>query len=594
MARPIPPAALLLALLAACAPGSGPPEQVAGLGPADPPSEWIVVDFVDGTTKAEFDAWEQAWGIDLEYNSVMGPETGITLAHVDGDPEQVLARIRTHPAVEAAEPLERYEALWEPNDPDYKLQWHLAKVGAAEAWDQSRGRGVVVAVIDTGIAYTRYGKSFRVVEDLEGARFVPGWDFVHERPEAVDDHGHGTHVAGTIAQVTNNGKGVAGLAPEAALMPLKVLSAQGYGNSADIADAIRWAADHGASVINMSLGGGGYSHVMANAVKYARKKGVVIVAAAGNSGRRGVSYPAAYDGVIAVSATRYDDALAPYSSYGPQVDIAAPGGDKSVDQNGDGYPDGVLQNTIAIGRPGTDVYEWFQGTSMATPHVAAAAALVMATGITDPDAVEEVLTSSARKVAGQNGPNEKYGHGVLDAAAALRAGQGRRGLGRFLWAAVVFLLLLLRRGWPAAGAASSVLLRPSFVVGAVLAGVGLFFLPWVLPPFAGEAVLSSALLDWGLYAFGPRWHANPLTYSAALPLLAGLLLFHKRSLRPLLSGLAAGTAAFLLHALFARQVDVVLLPGRLLDLVWLAANAALAFFLAWSMSRPEASRSEVS
>lgn len=575
----------LSALLVAACGGAGaePPRGESAPGARTEPGV-VVVDFEDGISKAEVDALEQDWGIDLEFNSVEGEEDGITTGRFAGDLATLLARIRKNPAVEAAEPMYLYEAMWHPDDPDYRYQWHLQKVNAEAAWDVSRGRGVTVAVIDTGIAYRDYGKRFKQVEDLKGARFADGWDFVHDRKEALDDNGHGTHVAGTIAQVTNNGVGVAGLANEATLMPLKVLTAGGFGNSADIADAVRWAADHGAKVINMSLGGGAYSHVMARAVRYARDKGVVVVAAAGNAGVGRVSYPAAYPGVVAVSATRFDDALAPYSSWGPQVDLAAPGGDKTVDQNGDGQPDGVLQNTIVRGDPTQGAYEWFQGTSMATPHVAAAAALVMATGVTDPDDVEAALFDSARKVHGRTGRDDKYGHGVLDAAGAVGEATTRTGLWRTFWAAIVALLLLLRRGrMPRpirAGAA--------FLVPLVLTGVGLFFLPAIVPHFPGLGVLSAPLMDWGLFAFGASAHANPLTWSALVPFVLALLLFQNRRLRPVLAGIAAGTAAFLLQGLFSAQADVVFLPGRFLDAIWLLVNALGAFLLAWALTRKEA------
>ena len=174
-----------------------------------------------------------------------------------------------------------------PNDACFKYQWHLRQIGMPEAWKRGNGKGVVVAVIDTGVTK---------VADLAETKFVPGFNFIANNANAADDHGHGTHVAGTIAQSTNNRLGVAGVAYGASIMPLKVLSAKGSGSVAGIAQAIRWAADHGAGVINMSLGGPMPMGAMGSAVKYAREKGVVIVAAAGNNGRGRVGYPAAYPG----------------------------------------------------------------------------------------------------------------------------------------------------------------------------------------------------------------------------------------------------------------------------------------------------------
>ena len=308
-----------------------------------------------------------------------------------------------------------------PNDPRYAEQWNFQMVGAEAAWKRSRGTGVVVAVIDTGVSGTSTGKG-QACRDFGSTTFTAGYDFVNRDTDPYDDHGHGTHVAGTIAEATNNSEGVAGLAYGATIMPLKVLSASGSGTSADIADAIRWAADKGANVINMSLGSPFPDAVIRSACTYASKKGVVIVAAAGNSGKQGVGYPAAYSECIAVSSVGPSGKLAGYSSWGKQVALAAPGGDIG------GYSDrdesaGILQNTnlpVEYGGQG-DGYYAFQGTSMASPHVAAAAALVMAQGIKDPIKVRKALTESAAKVTG--GDVKKYGAGILnvDNATALAA-----------------------------------------------------------------------------------------------------------------------------------------------------------------------------
>ncbi len=168
--------------------------------------------------------------------------------------------------VEYIEPNYIYQALEAPNDPDYSKQWNLHNINVERAWEESKGEGITVAVIDTGVSR---------VPDLRQTEFVEGYDFVNDRTNAADDNGHGTHVAGTIAQSTNNNYGVAGVAYHAKIMPLKVLAAGGGGTVADIAEAIRFAADNGADVINMSLGGGGESQVMKEAIDYADSKGVV-------------------------------------------------------------------------------------------------------------------------------------------------------------------------------------------------------------------------------------------------------------------------------------------------------------------------------
>jgi len=271
--------------------------------------------------------------------------------------------------------------------------------------------GAVVAIIDTGI---------RVGSDLSGTSFVPGYDFVNNDNNPIDDNGHGTHVAGTVAQSTNNGIGVAGVAFCASLMPVKVLNAQGSGSYSTIANGIYYAVDHGANIISMSLGGTYSSQTLQNAVAYAYNHGVTCIAAAGNNGKNGVSYPAAYDAyVIAVGATQYDKTRAPYSNYGSSLDVMAPGGNTNVDQNGDGYPDGVLQQTFTM--QGSNVlwgYYFYQGTSMATPHVSGVAALLYAKGVTSPDSIRNVIQSTAIDL-GSPGWDMYYGYGLVNAYNAL-------------------------------------------------------------------------------------------------------------------------------------------------------------------------------
>jgi serine protease len=464
-----------------------------------------------------------------------------------------------------------------PNDPCFHYQWHMHKLGLPDGWKLGDGKGVVVAVIDTGVSK---------VGDLADTKFVPGFNFVANNANADDDHGHGTHVAGTIAQSTNNKIGVAGVAHGAAIMPIKVLSASGSGSMGGIAQGIRWAADHGANVINMSLGGRFPAGTLANAVKYARSKGVVVVAAAGNDGQGKVSYPARYPGVIAVASTQFDDTTTFYSNWGPEIDIAAPGGNTRVDQNGDGKPDGVLQHTFTRrdGKVQTD-YMWFMGTSMASPHVAGVAALVMGAGVRKPDAVEQVLLDTARKPkakAEAGRVDDHYGAGIVDAGAALRKAKGGRGAGELGIASALALLgvsLLRRRGRGVER------LGLGFAAALVLGSSGLFMLPFVVPgAHAAVTALSSGFTDGVAMALGPAAYGNPLLFSALAPLALTALLYGVRKARPALAGFGFGVAGVLLFAAVTGIVDVRFVPD-FLDRFWLVANAGVAALLAAAVIR---------
>lgn len=306
--------------------------------------------------------------------------------------------------VEYIEPAYIYQTLEVPNDPEYTQQWNLRSINVEQAWDETHGEGITVAVIDTGVSK---------VPDLADTEFVEGYDFVNDRQTADDDVGHGTHVAGTIAQSTNNNYGVAGIAYKAKIMPLKVLGVGG-GTVADIAEAIRFAADHNADVINMSLGGGGDSQLLHDAIKYAYDKGVVLVGAAGNSNLNAASFPARYPEVISVSATDSVGNKAPYSNFGAGVDISAPGGSETGK---------IVQETINTENQKPE-FIGFQGTSMASPHVAGVAALIKSTGIEEPSEIRQILIESVRKI--QEDPFNYYGAGQLDAAQAVKLAEKGR------------------------------------------------------------------------------------------------------------------------------------------------------------------------
>jgi serine protease len=449
-----------------------------------------------------------------------------------------------------------------PNDTCFKYQWHLRQIGMPGAWKQGNGKGAIVAVIDTGV--TKVG-------DLADTKFVPGYNFVTNNADAADDHGHGTHVAGTIAESTNNGIGVAGVAYGASIMPLKVLSARGSGSLGGIAQAIRWAADHGANVINMSLGGPMAAGTLASAVKYAHGKGVVVVAAAGNDGRGRVSYPARYPGVIAVAATQDDGATTFYSNWGPEIDIAAPGGNTRGNANG-----GVLQHTVVPGDTSRTDYLYFMGTSMAAPHVAGVAALVVGAGVKKPDAVEQILLGTAAKPkgrdAGANGRvDDHYGAGIVDAAAALRKARGGRngeelGLG---FAAALLGLALVRRRGIAVGKLGLGALAAFFVGGSGLD------LTWAVPASWTHAHAVASVLSTGYTDLASGSLSATLVYSAAVPVLLTLLFYGVRRLRPALAGFGFGVAGALLFAAIAHTVNLRFIPDAL-EPAWLLGQAAIA------------------
>jgi serine protease len=464
-----------------------------------------------------------------------------------------------------------------PNDPMYKHQWHFDMVNAEQAWARTLGEGVIVAVLDTGVSPGKIdGKKskYKRVPDLNDTEFVKGYNFVNNNDDPSDGHGHGTHVAGTIAQSTNNAFGVAGLAPKAKIMPVKVLSDHGSGTLGGITSGIRWAADNGAKVINMSLGGGGYTATMAKAVKYAHEKGVVVVVAAGNGGRERVEYPAAYPGAFAVSALGPDGKLAFYSSYGKELAIAAPGGDTRVDLNKDGIPDGVLQDTIANGDPNKHGFFPFQGTSMATPHVAGVAALVISTGITDPDRVESILKSTAKDL----GDAKRYGAGGLDAAAAVKKAQSQSSwLALFMGAAVAGIAF--RRTRRRDGGAVGV--DAGFVGSFMLGAGGLFFLHALgIGSVPGLHLIAHPVAEWPQQLMGSVSSTSPLVASALVPLAAMALLLGVRKLRATLAGLAFGVAGYLFSRAFLGEIDVAFIPGHgVLDATWLVANGLFAAVL---------------
>ncbi|OHB57354.1 MAG: hypothetical protein A2Y07_11880 [Planctomycetes bacterium GWF2_50_10] len=416
---------LLASLSFGAAPGKFHIKPTCHIGPEKYSPSQIIVRFKDNARSSEIDRIVSKHNSSIKKSSKTGLFSCLSVPQ-DTTPAQFAQNLGKDHEVAYAEPDYFAYCAYVPNDPLLNIQWNFySSINSGTrvnfAWDITVGDpNVIVAVIDTGIAFENYGKRFEQAPELSDVRFLPGYDFVDDDTHPNDEDGHGTHVAGTIAQNTNNGVGPAGIAPLCAIMPVRVLNRRGTGTYSDIAEGIYFAVNNGAKVINMSLGGSANSITLRDACAYAYNHGVTVVCAAGNEYQQGnpISYPAAYDAYcIAVGAVRFDGTRSYYSNTGNYVDITAPGGDVNVDQNGDGYADGILQQTF--GNTPTDWgYYLYQGTSMATPHVTAVAALLASQGANSPDAIRACLENSA-KDAGLAGWDSEYGWGTLDAFGAL-------------------------------------------------------------------------------------------------------------------------------------------------------------------------------
>jgi serine protease len=542
-------------------------EGLLATGDLDPtawdiPGE-IIVDAKDDLDKPSLLALARDYGLSFS-PTALEAETKEEIADVPvGKMAEIIDRLSHDKRVEGVEPLARVRAFFAPNDPLLKEQWHMERIGSSRAWDFATGRGVTVAVVDTGIACETYGP-YTKGSDLADTECVTGWNFVTKNEHANDDQGHGTHVAGTIAQSTNNGIGGAGVAFHARLMPVKVLNESGWGTTADVADGIRWAAEHGAQVVNLSLGGPRNSGVLQKAVDYALSRGTVVVAAAGNTGGR-VQFPGASDGVIGVSASDSDDKIAKFSSRGDGVDIAAPGVN-------------VTQQTICKkGREKCEVYPAYNGTSMASPHVAGAAALVVSLGVTDPASVEEALRKGARVVDDSAGASKLYGAGVLQAANAVERVTFHHAVVRLL--ALLGLTLLVARGARKKNAGAASPWRLDYWLPALAAGPGLFFFaPWVLPRVTlAIDVLARPIADMDLLA-GVSVHKFLPLANAVIPFALTALAFGVKKLRPAIAGFSVGTAAYL--ASVVVLADSAGPFGRIPLILWCAGNAVACAWLA--------------
>ena len=310
-------------------------------------------------------------GTDLLFRN---KEIGFDVVKIKGGSvAEAIEQYEKNPDVEYAEPNYIYSVQWTPDDPLFSShQWGPQKVRATSAWDVTKSnRSTRIAILDTGVQYDH--------PDLSG-KVILGYDYVDDDWDPYDNHGHGTASAGIAAAVTDNARGVAGMAPNATIYAVRVLDNKGDGTLDDVANGIIHAADNGADVISLSLGGRNDSITLKKAVDYAWNKGAVVVAAAGNYGSSQPTYPAYYSNAIAVAAIDSDESKATFSNYGTWVDVAAPGVD--------------ICSTYL-----DDSYASLSGTSMAAPHVAGLAALLHAQGRSAPE-IREAIENTASSISG--------------------------------------------------------------------------------------------------------------------------------------------------------------------------------------------------
>ncbi|MGI9094018.1 MAG: S8 family serine peptidase [Thermoleophilaceae bacterium] len=404
----------------------------------------VIVKYRDGTSGSVQQSIEQSTGTDTLLQAPGG--TAQLEIEDDDSVRETVDELQSDPSVAYARP--NYVArasAFSPNDPAFARQWNLNGpfgLNMPEAWDLAAargapgGKGAVVAVLDTGVAYENWGR-YRRAPDLR--RFARGYDFVDFDRHPNDQNGHGTHVSGTIAQSTDNGLGTAGIAYLAKIMPVRVLDADGAGDTFSISRGLRYAARRGVDVINLSLEFAPSVRAsqipdIVSALRFARRKGVVVVAAAGNQADSLIAYPARARTVIGVAATTIRGCQADYSNSGIRTDLAAPGGGLDADNSDNVYDAAVcrpnerggpfiFQQTFTTSVRRFGLPRGYEGTSMAAPHVAGAAALVIASrrlgANPAPADVERLLENTARDI-GQPGFDRDYGHGLLDVAAALR------------------------------------------------------------------------------------------------------------------------------------------------------------------------------
>lgn len=573
---------------------------------------YVAVDLVDNATPEQVREVAELIGLEnLQVVSDSSYDEALYVGYTENPLAAAAILSQYKSLVEIAEPVITFEVQGEAvsldskADPDYTKQWHMKGAGAEYVWANTQaGKGTIVAILDTGFSLT---KDFdpKHVDLKQGRSFVPN--------ESVDDgHGHGSHCASTVAQWTGNGFAVAGLAPETTILPIKVLSNAGSGASTWIASGIDYAADTieksgKPGVISMSLGSGAESKIISQAAQRAIDKGVIVVAAAGNSGGPHDHWPASYPPIISVGSVGPTGHRAYYSSYGTQLDIMERGGDKKHAGGG------VFQWIKFQGQE--SLQEW-QGTSMATPHAAADVAVlfseghcVKAKGAERQKCVENLFKATAIPRPPNTRP-EEYAAGTVDLVKALKVAGGKEvgtdatpgvddgeatklphpspagNLTFVITALSVFTILGLNRVY---GGFSKYFVGTALATAVASSGplYALTFLPYDLH---GLSLLMVPWLEAPEYIFGQGVSSFPLWLSA-LPLVGPFLVMTPfPKFRPIVVGLLTSTISYLaLNAFTGFNSTGWMSPVG--DSLWLSGNAlvvaALTFVATEFQSKSE-------